>query len=336
MTAYVMGPRTVSAERDENTYRSFMVTHVVRTDDYSDGPFVVMNCPTLPQMGDTWRFGNDSDIWAWCYPTMKVRILDEKEGEPTRFWAVEQKFSTQPLHRCMDTQVTDPLQEPQKISGSFVKYTRPVRFDRFGTLLTNSAWEPLNDSDVEFDANRPQVKIEQNVRNLDLPNITRMVDTVNAYTLWDLPRRCIKLSDLAWERKLYGTCNYYFTRSFTFDINFQTWDRPVLDAGTKVLKGKWLPPSPGVLPTYVPNPTADRGNPNHFQQYVDVNGQPGHVLLDGRGLPANSLIKQQVGTGAGAHIVGTGTYVSGEVNVINIQYYSESDFTVLNIPTSFV
>jgi len=321
VTATLVGPRSWSGSRDDQTFTEYELVWLVRTTDTLDGPNVVMNCPGLPTVGSTWNIGNDSDQWAYCYPTLKVTMHGVQEGMPGYLWTVAQKFSTKPLIRCNDTPVQDPMQEPMKISGSFVKYTQEYRYDRFGNFLTNSALELLRGPDTEFDANRPTVRIEQNVLSLDLPTFSAMVDCVNAYPLWGLPARCIKLSEPTWERKTVGTCSYYYTRTLNFDINFNTFDRYVGDFGTMVLKGQWNT----TTGAYVVSRGADRTNPQHFMRYVDIAGNPATVVLNGYGLPAGTTLNLGTGTSGGS---------TGPMGQIKIERYSEADFTLLNIPTS--
>lgn len=320
MGATFVGTVSWEATRDEMTYRDYNITSLVRTDFPEDGPAIVMQCPGLPQMGAIWAMGNDLDVWAWCHPDMKVRLQDQKPGEKGKFWLVDQKFSTKPIQRCMDTQVTNPIQEPQKISGSFVKYTQEYRYDRYGNFVTNSALEPIRGPDSEFDANRPTVRIEQNVMSLNLPSITGMIDTVNLYPIWGLSPRCVKLSDIQWERKVQGTCQFYFTRIFNFDINPNTFDRTVADFGSMVLRGKWNT-STGV---YNVTSGMDRTNPQNFMRYQDIAGNPSSVVLNGYGLPAGTTLT--VGTG-------TSSSASGPEGQILIEHYPGSDFTLLGVPT---
>jgi len=235
---------------------------------------------------------------------MKISPYDQKGGEPFLHWKVVQKFSTRPLKRCNTTQIENPLAEPFKISGGFHKYTKEVNYDRFGHQIKTSSHEQVHGPGVEFDFNRMSVKIEWNVSAFDPNNIATYVDTVNDSTLWSLPKRCVKLSNVSFERKLWGVCNYYFTQSFEFDTDVKTFDRHVMDEGYKCLNGKWatdladpaltayrggvaLPP--GSLWALLPingNPP-DRDNPQHFTRYKDRNGEMGRVILDGNGEPAS-------------------------------------------------
>ena len=239
VTARLGGRQTWGGKKDDDGHREFRVEHHVFTDDSEDGPYTAMTCPGLPLPGAMWNFGNDIDVWAFCYPSMECDVFQEEAGSPNKDWLIKQKFSTKPLRRCQDTQIEDPLLEPQGISGGFVKFTKEATRDRFGRLIKSSSHEIIRGPGVEFEKNRPTVTIEQNVLFLGLEDFSRQIDHVNDSLLWGCPPRCVKLSDVSWKRKLFGICNYYYTRVFTFDVDFDTFDRNVPDEGTKVLNGHW-------------------------------------------------------------------------------------------------
>lgn len=320
------------SERDPDGHRSYFLTWIVITSDEEDGPFVVMLAPGLPVPGTAWTFGNINDPWAFATAKLSVKPRDQRSGEKFKHWLVEQEFTTKPTKRCQDSSIEDPLLEPQKISGSFVKYTKQAIYDKDGNPIRNSSYELLAEiakgNALEFDANRPTVQIEQNVATLGLDVFSQMVDTVNDATLWGLGPRRIKLSNVSWERKIYGTCNYYYTRKFEFDVDFNTFDRSVLDEGTKVLQGHWDRRGTGhwVIDRIGGSP-ANPLNPNHYMQAQDRNGNAIRVVLDGSGVPAAAVVESGSGTG-------TGTGESGPAGEIFVQYYPESNFSILGLPTS--
>lgn len=321
---------TISYSRDQEGYRDYTVVHQVKTSSALDGPRVAVSAPGLPLVGSVYSFGNDYDQWAFCWPDRKVTMIDEKEN--TRFWRVESHFSTKPLSRCQDEEVEDPLLEPQKISGSFVKYTKEAVTDRDGQYIRNSAHELFRGAQVEFDESKPNVRIEQNVAHLELPLCSSMMDCLNDRDLWGLSPRCIKLSGFSWERKVYGQCNYYFTRVFDFDVKYDTFDKDLLDEGTKVLNGFWDLTTGAYITKKINGLDPDADNPQHFIRYKDRNGENARVVLNGQGLPASTMIVSGTGTGTGTTGVGSS---SGDPGVIHVEKYEEANFLLLGIPTSF-
>lgn len=312
--------------RDKDGYRQYKIRHYVNTNDYRDGPNVVLNCPGLPAVGSVWNFDNDYDPWCYCSPETTVSIrTGVKEGQKTFYWTVDNIFTNVPGKRCQDDSIEDPLLEPYDISGSFIKYTTEASYNYDGTRIKTSSHERITGPMVEFDANRPTVKISQNVPILDLATFAAMVDTLNSAPLWGLPARCVKLSNASWQRKIYGTCGYYFTRVFDFDIMYETFDRSVPDEGTKCLHGYWgdgddagTAPDDWILININGSPP-DPDNPSHFSRFKDRNGENARCLLNGAGLPAQ---------------VGLATGNSGDPATVDIVYYGESNFFLLDIPAS--
>lgn len=294
MTVAALGPLSWSLDANEEGHRDYKLRWLCLATSADDGPFTVLQASGLPTIGSAWSIGNDSDPWAFCWPNWKVtQIID---GEQNLHWVVEQPFSTRPLRRCQTTTIGDPLSEPAKISGSFLNYTEEATTDYLGNPLVSSSWEQLRGPLVERDACRATVNIGLNVLTLPLAGYTAMMNTLNDATLWGLAARCVKLSGVTFERNLYGTCSYYYTINYAFDIDFNTHDRELLDEGTRVLVGS------GTL-----------SNPLHFVAYKDLTGENSRVILDGAGNAWN---------GVGS----PGTFLN--------QKYAESNLLLLGIPAS--
>lgn len=313
MVTAVKGPINWNLGVEEEGHYTYTITHLVESDDPGDGPAIVSNTPGLPQPGDPWHFFNDFDDWVWCLPTMTV--IPVVEVEKNLHWHVTQYFSSRLPDLCRTERYTDPLLEPDRISGTFTKYQEEARYDRFGNPITNSAHEALHGPAVEFDANRPTVRIEQNVADLELDVFSSMIDTVNDAPMWGLPERCIKLSNVTWEKHFRGDCDPYYTRALDFDVKYDTFDRDIRDEGTKVLNGHWdtatgqwtLDP---VNIGGVPIPP-DKNNPTHFIRYQDPKYNLTRVLLDGNGKPVMDI------------------NLAGEIHV---EKYDESNFFLLGVP----
>lgn len=305
MTAKLIpGQTTWSSSRDNEGHRTYKIKHRVEC-DFLDGPSVVSQCPGLPVVGSTWAFDNDFDNFAYCSPEYTISIHSEDDAK-ARFWNVENTFTTRPFHRCNDTQIENPLLEPMKISGGFVKDKGEYNKDRNGKVIQNSSFERYTGPIAEFDRNNPTVRVEQNVANLELALFSSMQNCVNAFPLWGLPKRTILLSNTSWERKVYGSCFYYYTRSFEFQADFNTHDRYLLDEGKKVLRGSWLTGSGCELKLTV--------SPAGIIQGTNV--PQADVVRSGEGFPANKVITDNldlVVLGGSGGIVRVATNASGQV-----------------------
>lgn len=330
MSAELLGPIDMHLVRDKDGYRDYTIVWKIRTTSYDDGPQVVLNCPTLPDIGTTWSFGNDLDDWVWCIPDTRVQPFRAgNPDDPVRYWTLEQTFTNRAMKRCQDFNIENPLDEPPAISGSFVKYTEEVRYDRHGKVIKTSSHEPIVGPDSEFDRNRPTVSIEMNKLTLDLDDVSSMVDTVNDAPLWGLSARKIKLSNVSWSRKLYGICTFYYTVSLEFDINFDTFDRIITDVGTRHINPDMIKPDSGWFPTSLLTEFKDaQGN---IQATFDPPQMIKDIplaftkILDGKGREAGWTVLN------GEGVVAKDPESAGEVS---IEYYPESNFLTLGIPTS--
>lgn len=351
------GPRSWTMSIDDYGNREYSVTHRVEADTPGEGPSLIRLLSTLPQPGDVYNFNNgEVDNAATCTSRMNIRPVQGDGGET--FYDVEQFFSTKP--RCLLTNPDNPLLDPPKISGSFISFQEEAVLDRFGEPIKNSAHEQLRGPQVEFDANRPQITIEQNVLNLALPLLALMVDTVNADFLWGYPPRTVKLSRVDWEELYHGRCYTYYKRKLTFDIRYrcidgvmeayvggytptgtgtnsgfgtgtmlmgtcgeyETFDKTILDEGTKVLKGRWGRgggDGSGWVLENIDGAPPNPDNPSHFIRYKDRNNENTRVILNGRGIPWDP----------GGYTTGTGDDVLGK---IRIEKYGQSNFLLLGIP----
>ena len=311
MTAALFGYLDWGVERDEEGHRKYSLKSLVQCTSVNDGPAIVMNAVGLPAIGAPWSLGNDFDGWATCDPGLTVSRKGEYRNEPGIWWEVDQTFSTRPLERCQDTSIDDPLLEPPRVSGSFARFQKEISKDRNGNLIIASNQEPI--TGIMKDASRPTVVVEQNVAILGLGTFSSMVDTVNDGNLWGLTSRKIKLSNVAWSRKLFGTCDFYYTRKLDFEVRFEGFDETeILDAGYKVLRGKW---STGDPPVWTTDGSAVQTNKDHYILAKDPNdeNEVKKVLLDG----------------SGRRLTGTSTPVFRPT----VEKYDESDFLLLGVPT---
>lgn len=288
MATEIVGEFTTwSSQGDDKGHRDYQIQFKIKADG-QDGPYNVRNTEGLPLPGAPWDFREDYDPAAKCkqrYSLTPVQRLHEE----TDLWLIDFFFSTRPDDRCQDEPFQDPLTEPQKLSGSWTKYKEEAVVDRFGESLRYSSHERIKGPQIEFDSGLPTVRIEQNVKDLELDLVSQLMHTVNVDVMWDLPPRCVKLSGFSWSQHFQGDCDPYFTRVFEFEINPNTFDRDLTDEGTKVLYGRWE--RPGVYRILCVNgDVPDHKNPSHFIPFKSPDGTPGRVILNGKGLPAGACI----------------------------------------------
>lgn len=239
MGATYFGIVSYEMERDDNGHRNYSVTMQVRTDDPDDGPAIVIQCPGLPILGTSWLVGNDEDDWAWVTPWARVRPTTM--NEKNLIWLVDMKFTTAPQARLTDDVVQNPLNEPAKVSGGFTKYTEEAIRDRFGNFLLMSSFERMKGPQVEVERGRPTINITLNYAELPLGTIAQYRGSVNDATLWGLPARTVRLTDVSWERNVYQGNTYYYTVNYSFEVKYETWNRYIVDQGQYCKQNKNAP-----------------------------------------------------------------------------------------------
>lgn len=285
MAAVLEGVQTVACSVDSEGFTEYRIVYKVQV-QYGDGPATARNCPGLPVVGSFWSYGNEVDVFAYRMPDVDVRIHDEKEGEWGQWYLVAHRYSTKSMgNRCLDQNIDEPLLAPPEISGNFQKYHEEITRDRFGNQLVTSSHEQIRGAQVEFDRNRFQLRIVQNVPTSQIDILAAMDNTLNTYPLWGMPARTIKLSVTGITPQYRGRCQVYYKRELDFEVRADGFDRTVRDEGTKFLNGKWNETTRNFelidINGDLPNPS----NPAHFIRAVDFYGNPTRVYLDGSGKP---------------------------------------------------
>jgi hypothetical protein len=263
----IIGKLDWNCETDGDGHRDYKIVWLIEGTAL-DGPANIGLTPGLPLVGAMWAFGDDIDLWAFCKPNKRAEPV--VVGEPNTLWTVEQLFSSRPLRRCQDESIEDPLAEPPTIGGTFSKFMKEAVKDKDGKIIRTSSWERFPKDFTEIDDPRPTVVIGINVATLNLAFYTSMLKgtPLNNSPMWGVGARCVKFSNFNHERKLYGTCAFYYSIEMEFEINFDTWDVKAPDQGTRKLK-----------------PDGNPNNPADFEEIVDEGGyavrEP--MLLNGSG-----------------------------------------------------
>lgn len=312
------GQRTWSMTRDKRGYKTYKIVHRVKVDDTpgsADGPFNVLNTAGLPIAGGIWDFDNDTDADSFC--TLETKVTPVIENERCEYYDVESNYTSEPSEICLTeygtSTVHDPLTEQPVISGGFVKYTELAEFDKDGDRILSTSFEKLRGPAAEFDKSRPTIRITKNYATLDLPSLAAFIDTVNGFILWGFPVRTVKLSDITWERKFYAGCSCYFAITYEFEIKIDTFDRDILNEGTKALNGKWVPGTDTWELLNINGVAPDATKPAHFKRYLDRFGNMTRTLLKSDGTPA---------------------ITESDASSVHVEVYPENDFeTAFDLPS---
>lgn len=329
MTTSIDGFQYLGFTRDEEGQRDYKVAYFVLSPDGTAGMTQVLSTSGLPIEGDTYQgppgFESDQDQYAYCRGNLSM-TPDQVDSGKVQRWKLEFLYSTKPQkpdkQRCLDNPITDPLLEPPKITFGYSKEKEAATWDRFGNAIVNSAHEPIRGAQTEFDSDKNTITIEQNVgtalQGYVLP--TLLSNCVNAAPLFGYNPRCLKLTPDSGSREFYGRCNVYYKRRLTFEINRGTWDRWLLDEGTKVLAGDWVTPAPNAKPVWQlrPSVAVDPLNacfdPTNFIRYVDPSGNPSRVVLNGYGLPSGV---QLISSGTTAAYQAAVTALLGQLSTLS-------------------
>ena len=297
----LVGPIDWGLNMDEDGQRGYEIVFLVRVEDPTlDGPRIAMSCTELPVVGSYWSFGNDVDLGAWCKPNWKVERAYVPE-EPDVYWKVTVPFSTKAGKRCQDSTIENPMDEPIRMGGGFVHYTKEAYQDRNGVAITNYVGELFKGAAVEFDDDRDTIWFEINSVTLPLALLVSMKNTVNNAPLWGVPARCIRYKVHTWERLVYGTCNYYYRIRIEFEINILSFDKTLLQYGTKCLRDGQTVSDPGYSHRWLQQATDDNGN---ILEAVPLKS-------NGTQLDAGDPVEEKV-----------------------VEYYTEANYLLLGIPAT--
>lgn len=243
MSTTLIGPIDWDHSRDRDGHREYNLTWLIEcTNAYVPSvaitdPRTIAETAGLPQVGSLWSDLNwitGSDDWAWCSPEYNCRPYGVQAGEAPNYYAFTNKFSTRPWKRCQDTEVGNPIFEPPDISGSWVEKKIYPIIDRNGDRYCTRAGEPIQGTNTEIDDSDWDLNISFNTFDLPLGLINSLRHHLNDSIMWGLPVATIKFSKYSFSRKIYGSCNYYYTHNMGFSIR-PSWDQSIPEFSQKEL-----------------------------------------------------------------------------------------------------
>ena len=258
--------------------RQYTIKYQVIT-GIADGPRTALQAPGIPQWGSFYRYNNEVDLWSFAQQyTPRVVETDMRynfgSGEVKALkWEIDVSYSTRATNRQTQPQRDNPLEEPPKISGSYLSSSRPAYDDKNGAKILNTAGEPyLPAPTVPSDIDT--LLISYNTAVISLPQRADYIGSVNSVNIWGLEPRQARL--VRWGYTVaYAGSMPYIQHKFEFNISFQrTPTSNICIGNTYAGKKGWYT----ILP-------------NEGLSALPAVGKPPIRVTDGRDIPAPAPVK---------------------------------------------
>lgn len=236
MTATVRGVSIDdrSGSINQDGHREYRITYKVTVDDKRDGLATVRTAFGIPNLGDSYNPGNDSDFAA-------VVVSKEPRLVEWPLFEVEVIYSTDVGQR-EPIQYATPLDEPPEITFGFEerRILIPGRFNDPLSPPSGRAWEQgifapngeLFDPQPEVPYCDPVWHIKKNFQNISYVGIMALANCVNADFYNGAEPRTLKLKPPQAARKWHKVIGFYWEVSYSIIYRWETWDVQLLNQGT--------------------------------------------------------------------------------------------------------
>lgn len=209
---------------DQNNIRTYTRVFQVITDDVTDGQAYVANSLGLPK-GTVYSTATESDSLAVVISKNAVCNETFADNGGNR-WIVTVNYGPDE-----NAENQNPINQPPDITYDGESYVRGIDADVFGVPITTSAGMPL-DQQIEIDDSRPTITITRNEATYNDILADYYRDSINAD--WFKGRapgtvKCRKIS--AREIPTDNTFGVYYSVTYVFETNVETWDLIILDQG---------------------------------------------------------------------------------------------------------
>ncbi len=199
------------------------------------------------QLGSSGLTYYELDPWAFC-----TRIIPRRASDDGCTWTVDAQWET--IDPQTFSTFSNPLSKPIEIAidgqqyEKIVDVTIPNATYPSGQPILNSANDPF-DPGVTREDSRTIITVTRNEAAYDAgsgsgfnpASIDGWRDTTNKYTFFGYAPKCVKLVSVSarqeWHPYFYDTTStppnpgYYWAVTYTFQVDKNTWDKKVLDAG---------------------------------------------------------------------------------------------------------
>lgn len=226
-----------SGGRDRDGYSTYTVQYRVFTNSRSDGPKTVMDYASLPDVGDTYSAGNDSDT-SCVFVSKSPKYQAEEDTK--QVWLVDVVFSNKPndTQRDPTDPPGDPLTEPWVVETISSKGRKAILFDLDGRLIASSTGEPY-DPVTEIDDTRYLIRMNHNQSEVDPGLYAFYRDAVNSDAFFGLGPHYCKIETPGAIKKLYRQVDSdpYYNVTWEISVNAERWRLQLLNYGMYKIVG---------------------------------------------------------------------------------------------------
>lgn len=239
MTATVRG---VSAKGrggsiDLKGVKEYTFVYKVTTSDKLDGSAAVRTATGIPNIGDTYSVGNDSDALA-----VVVNKTVEQNDESPFEWEVTITCSNDVEEDPANNIYQDnPLNA--RVKKSYGVQTRkilvPGRYNTPGSPPASKDWEQgiflpngeILEPQPEAEIDEPIWTFKKNVASVDGPTLMALNNCVNSDKFQGAEPRQVRMRVPVAEEQWHKSIGYYWEVTYTLAFKWETWDIQFLNHG---------------------------------------------------------------------------------------------------------
>lgn len=217
-----------SGKLDALRQRSYTRVFDVTTSDPTAGAKAVMAATGIPQIGTTYSTsgaGAEADAGAFVVGLEARESSDDGKG-----WDVTVQYG--PYNASLFS--VNPTSWPSKVTWSAHKYERALFFDKSNNAILNSAGDPFGEP-VTVDDSRTVMTVVRNelASTFSMTLAESYRDTINTGIWNGYAAKTVKCSSITTGELQYDSNAqvWYYTVTYIFEINRDTWVKKVLDHG---------------------------------------------------------------------------------------------------------
>lgn len=214
---------------------------VYTTDADSDLAWTVLSAVDA-YIPDYWVVGNDNLTVAVPHQIGEAVLTDEHKK-----WRVPVRYSTKPLpggagagfgpKNPYGTGGTTILDEPWRISGTYVGTTKATSTNRFGATIRLAGTEELKE--LEVPDGYDTLRLEGATADISLPSRAQAMFKCNSVTMWGLTPRQLFLAQWVYEERFYAGVPYIWN-SLEFWIKYTEWTERFWNASRKQINPDYV------------------------------------------------------------------------------------------------